>query len=133
MQVDHIALRVPDFEEGKRWFIEKLDFQVKEEWTFDTLRCAYLGLADDAFLVELVGGDAPAPRPGYADLTGSFREAGYHHLSLRVESVDDTLAEMRRRGVTVVGEPSEVPSIRRCFGFLADPWGNLIELVQLLP
>lgn len=134
MRGDHAALRVPDFEAGKRWFTEKLDFRVLEEWTFDTLHCAYLApAADDTFLIELVGGDAPAPRPSYTDLADSFHDAGYHHVSLRVESVDDTLAELRRRGVTVVGEPGQVESIHRRFGFIADPWGNLIELVQLLP
>ena len=134
MRVDHAALRVPDFEAGKRWFIEKLDFRVLEEWAFDTLQCAYLAPAnDDTFRIELVGGNAPVPRPSYADLAGSFREAGYHHVSLRVGSVDTALAELRRRGVEAVGEPGEVQSIHRRFGFIADLWGNLIELVQVLP
>lgn len=133
MRGDHAALRVPDFEASKRWFTEKLEFRVLEEWTFDTLQCAYLApAADDTFLIELVGGNAPTPRPGYASLADSFREAGYHHISLRVGSVDDTLAELRRRGVVAVGEPGQVDSIHRRFGFIADPWGNLIALVQLL-
>lgn len=25
---DHVAVRVPDFEVGKQWFVEKLDFRI---------------------------------------------------------------------------------------------------------
>jgi glyoxylase I family protein len=49
-----------------------------------------------------------------------------------VNSVDETLAELRRRGVTIVTKPFELPAIQRRLAFLADPWGNLIELAQVL-
>jgi len=68
----------------------------------------------------------------YTDLGDSLRLAGYHHLCLNVANVDATLAELRRRGVTIVTEPFELPAIQRLLAFLADPWGNLIELAQVL-
>jgi len=61
-----------------------------------------------------------------------LRLAGFHHFCLNVSSIDETVAELRRRGVTIVTAPFELPVIGRRLAFLADPWGNLIELAQVL-
>src|SRR5262245_48827121 len=125
----HIGLRVPDFEASKRWFVEKLDFRVLHEWPFGDLQLAYLAPAnDDTFWIEILAGGTPNSRPDYSSLDVSLHEAGYHHFCLNVESVDETLAELRRRGVNVMGEPFDLEPISRRLGFFADPWGNIIEL-----
>jgi lactoylglutathione lyase/glyoxylase I family protein len=82
---------------------------------------------------EILGGGNPhpIPKPVYTDLGDSLRLAGFHHFCLNVASIDDTVAELRRRGVTIVTEPFELPVINRRLAFLADPWG-LIELAQVL-
>jgi glyoxylase I family protein len=133
MTAHHVALRVPDYEAAKRWFAHKLDFRVVHEWPFGALQLAYLAPAnDDRLFIELIGGGAPAPRRAYADLGESLAEAGYHHFCLTVASVDATVAELRRRGVTLVGEPFDFPPIQRRLAFFADPWGNLFELAEVL-
>jgi glyoxylase I family protein len=133
MNGHHVALRVPDFEASKRWFVEKLDFRVVHEWPYRGLRLAYLAPAtDNAFMVEILGGGSPILEPDHGDLADSLDVAGYHHFCLVVDSVDDTLAELRRRGVTILGEPFELEAIGRRLAFFADPWGNLIELAQVL-
>lgn len=134
MRGHHVAVRVPDFAAGKRWYTEKLDFRVIHEWPYADQQLAYLAPAnDDAFLIELLGGGnpPPIPKPVYTDLGDSLRLQGYHHYCLNVASVDDTLAELRRRGVTIVTEAFELPVINRRLAFLADPWGNLIELAEV--
>ena len=88
--------------------------------------------ADDGLLVEILGGGSPTARPDYADLATSLYEGGWHHLCLQVDSIDETLAALRRRGVTVVAEPFELAAIGRRLAFIADPWGNLIELAQVI-
>jgi catechol 2,3-dioxygenase-like lactoylglutathione lyase family enzyme len=131
----HVAMRVPDFEISKRWFVEKLDFRVVHEWPYADQQLAYVAPpTDDNFFVEILGGGTPRPipKPVYEDLGDSLRLAGYHHFCLNVDSVDDTVAELRRRGVTIVTEPFELEAISRRLAFLADPFGNLIELAQVL-
>lgn len=135
MKGHHVAVRVPDFEAAKRWYVEKLDFRVIHEWPYADQKLAYVGPAtDDAFYVELLGDGEPKPipKPVYTDLGDSLRLAGYHHFCLNVTDMDATVAEMRRRGVTIVTEPFELPVIRRRLAFIADPFGNLIELAQVL-
>jgi catechol 2,3-dioxygenase-like lactoylglutathione lyase family enzyme len=135
MKGHHVAVRVPDFEVARRWYIEKLDFRVIHEWPYADLKLAYMGPAtDDHFYVELLGDGRPGPipKPVYKDLGDSLRLAGYHHFCLQVESVDETVAELRRRGVTIVTEPFELPVINRRLAFFADPFGNLIELAEVI-
>ncbi len=135
MKGHHVAVRVPDFEAAKRWYVEKLDFRVVHEWPYADQKLAYVAPAtDDAFYIELLGDGTPGPvpKPVYADLGDSLRLAGYHHFCLNVDDIEATVAELRLRGVTIVTEPFELPVIHRRLAFLADPFGNLIELAQVL-
>ena len=135
MKGHHVAVRVPDYEAAKRWYVEKLDFRVIHEWPYADQKLAYVGPpTDDHFYVELLGdGDPkPIPKPVYADLGDSLRLAGYHNFCLNVADMDATVAELRRRDVTIVTEPFELPVISRRLAFIADPFGNLIELAQVL-
>jgi lactoylglutathione lyase/glyoxylase I family protein len=135
MKGRHVAVRVPDFEIAKRWYVEKLDFRVLHEWPFADEKLAYLAPAgDDLFWIELLGdGDVkPLPKPVYSDLGDSLRLAGYHHFCLNVDDMATTVAELGRRGVPLVSEPFDLPAINRRLAFIADPFGNLIELAQIL-
>ena len=135
MRGHHVAVRVPDFEAAKRWYVDKLDFRVIHEWPYADLHLAYLGPAtDDHFYIELLGDGEPkpVPKPVYTNLGDSLRLAGYHHFCLNVRDLDAAIAEFRRRGVTIVTEPFELPAISRRLAFIADPFGNLVELAQVL-
>jgi len=135
MNGHHVAVRVPDFEAAKRWYVEKLDFRVIHEWRYADLQLAYVGPAtDDHFYIELLGDGEPkpVPKPVYTNLGDSLRLAGYHHFCLNVRDMDAAIAEFRRRGVTIVTEPFELPVISRRLAFIADPFGNLVELAQVL-
>jgi len=135
MKGHHVAVRVPDFAAAKRWYTEKLDFRVVHEWPYADQQLAYVAPAtDDTFFVEILGGGnpGPIPKPVYTDLGDSLRLAGLRHFCLNVANIEDTVSELRRRGVTIVTEPFELPVINRRLAFLADPWGNLIELAQVL-
>ena len=135
MKGHHVAIRVADYEASKRWFIEKLDFRVVQEWPYSDQQLAYLAPpADDAFFVEILGGGKPGPipKPVYSDLGDSLRLAGVHHFCLVVADIDQTIAELKRRGVTIVTEAFELPVIHRRLAFFADPFGNLIELAEVI-
>jgi glyoxylase I family protein len=42
------------------------------------------------------------------------------------------LALLREPGVTIVAEPFILPAINRKLAFFADPFGNLIELAEVI-
>ena len=136
MRGHHVAVRTPSLAEAKKFYTEKLDFRIVAEWDFADEKLAYLAPpTDDHFYIEVLGdGDTPPTeaRP-YTDLTDSLNYRGYHHFCLNVDSVDDTIARLREREVTIVTEPFILPAISRKLAFFADPFGNLIELAELLP
>jgi glyoxylase I family protein len=136
MRGHHVAVRTPNFETAKAWYVEKLDFRVVAEWPYADEQLAYLAPAtDDHFYIEILGGGAPAPvevRP-YTDLGDSLKYRGYHHFCLSVTSVERTVETLRSRGVTIVTEPFVLEAISRKLAFFADPFGNLIELAEVLP
>ncbi len=121
----HVAIRVPDFEASKRWFVEKLDFRVHKVWTFKNRKHAYLTPATDETLhIEILGG-APLTRPEtrpartYVDLKESLRDFGYHHFCLTVDDIDKTITELHRRGVAIVEKPFDRKAIQRRYQHVA--------------
>ena len=129
----HVALRVPDFETSKKWYMEKLDFRVIHEWPYGDLQLAYLAPPnDDNFWIELLAGGNPKQQDSYAGLNESLHPAGYHHFCLDVKSVDETLAALSARGVTIVGEAFNLLAIGKRLAFFSDIDGNLIELAEKL-
>jgi glyoxylase I family protein len=46
--------------------------------------------------------------------------------------VEKTVTKLRARDVRIVTEPFILPAISRKLAFFADPFGNLIELAELL-
>jgi catechol 2,3-dioxygenase-like lactoylglutathione lyase family enzyme len=131
----HVAVRTPSLAEAKAFYVDKLDFRVVAEWPFADEQLAYLAPpTDDHFWVEVLGGGATLPTEvrTYTDLGDSLKYRGYHHFCLNVTSVDATITELRSRGVAVVTEPFVLPAISRKLAFFADPFGNLIELAEVL-
>jgi catechol 2,3-dioxygenase-like lactoylglutathione lyase family enzyme len=135
MRGRHVAVRTPSLAEAKKFYVGKLDFRVVAEWPFADEQLAYLAPpTDDHFYLEVLGGGEALPaevRP-YTDLGDSLKYRGYHHFCLNVTNVDATIATLRSRGVVVVTEPFVLPAISRKLAFFADPFGNLIELAEVL-
>ena len=127
----HLGIRVPDFDAAVAWYTEKLDFRLTRSWPMGDKTFGFLAPpADDSFSLEVIGGPGAANRPSHENLADTLKLSGWHHLCFQVESVDDTLAELKRRGVTIVSEPRDVPEIKSRFAFFADPWDNLFEVMQ---
>jgi Lactoylglutathione lyase and related lyases len=95
MTGNHVAVRVPDLDEARRWWVEKLDFRFVHEWTFGDQLAYVAPPTDDTFFVELIGGGTPIPERPYLDLENSLELAGYHHLCFMVESVDRLSTKLR--------------------------------------
>jgi glyoxylase I family protein len=66
----------------------------------------------------------------YRDVDASLAAPGFNHVCLSVDSVDDTLAALRERGVDVVNPPFEIEEISARLAFFRDPWGTMFELSE---
>lgn len=62
MRGHHVAVRTPDLNTVKRWYVETLDFRVVAEWDYADEKLAYIAPpTDDHFYIEILGGGAPSP------------------------------------------------------------------------
>lgn len=131
----HVAVRTTSLAEAKDFYVGKLDFRVLAEWPYGDEQLVYLAPpTDDHFFIEVLGGGEklPAEVRSYTDLGDSLKYGGYHHFCLNVANAEQTIAKLRARGVTIVTEPFVLPAISRKLAFFADPFGNLIELAEVL-
>jgi methylmalonyl-CoA/ethylmalonyl-CoA epimerase len=134
MQIDHVCLNVPNYEETLQWYQEKLDAKVTREWTvevFPDLKLAYLDVY--GFRIEIIGStQSQAGMPTASDFGEGLRTRSIGHFCFRVDDVDVVLAELNRRGVPTFVSLGSYPDagVRLCF--IQDNNGNLIEFVTPL-
>lgn len=129
-KLDHAGIRVPDFEEAVAWYTGTLDFRLVRSVSIGKLTFGFISPAtDDSFSFEILAGPGAADRPPYQDFHDSYNLSGWHHLGIRVDDVDATVEELRRRGVKIVREPGDVEVLGLRLAFFADPWGNLLEVI----
>lgn len=130
---NHVGIRVPDYDAAIKWYTEKLDFRIIHEWPYADEKLAYLAPANsNDFWIEILAGGKLSEPIVYNDLGKSLEKAGFHHICMDVTSVDKTVAELKKRGVTIVGDIFYLPAISRKLAFFQDPWGNMIELSEIV-
>ena len=130
---DHSGLRVNNRDDAIAWYTGTLGLKVVETIEIGgDISYVYLATpACDAFRIELVAGPGAANRPAPDVLADSLGLSGWHHFCFRVDDVDASIEELRRRKVTILGQPFDVAPIRSRIAFFTDPWGNVFELMQV--
>lgn len=77
-------------------------------------------------IIELLANSVPDTKP----LNDDFQLLSRPHLGFVVGSVDEAIAELKRRKVAVTSVPRDVKEAGRRVAFFIDPWGNLIEVIE---
>lgn len=130
---NHVCIRVPDFEAGRRWWIETFDFEFVREWTYEGMRLCYVRPRNDPHTqIEIVGDGRidPDQRTRAANLADSLRPPGFHHYAFHVDDIVAATAALRERGVRFLEEPWQFGPLNVWITFFYDPWGNIFELVE---
>jgi len=128
---DHVGLNVGDLPGMTRWYAEALDLKVEFEFALAGVDFGGVMLrSEDGCRIELLhrAGSQPgmqAQSPVEAALT-----RGYGHFALDVPDVDRAYAALVGHGASdrMSPRPSPEPGVR--MAYVADPEGNLIELVD---
>jgi glyoxylase I family protein len=131
MRGHHTGIRYPDYEKARAFWLDTMGWRILQVWPFGDLTLAYVMPPDqDDFHLEILGGPGTVAQAEFADVQASMSVPGYNHVCLAVDSVDDTLAELRKRGVDIVSPPFEIDEISARLAFFRDPWGNMFELSE---
>ncbi|MDH3600292.1 MAG: VOC family protein [Candidatus Tectomicrobia bacterium] len=120
---DHIHIRTRDPETTLRYFHEMFDAKLVEYVQSNGKPRVDLDLNGLTIFVAEVAPDADIPS------APSEAYIGLDHLGLRVDSVDEAAAELKRRGATVTMEPKTIrPGVR--IAFVQGPDDIRIELLE---
>ena len=120
---DHIHLRTRDPQGMAQYFNKMFDAKILESVQSDGRPRVDLDL--DGLIIFI------APVTADADIPASPRDPylGLDHFGLRVDSVDETVAELKRRGADIVDEPRTIrPGVR--IAFVRAPEDVRIELLE---
>ncbi|MFJ6376137.1 VOC family protein [Pseudarthrobacter oxydans] len=130
-QLDHVGLTVGDLDAQIEWYGTALDLRVTNVFHIEQLkmRAAFM-VNDDGLVLELLeraGSSAglQASSPAEALLT-----RGYGHICLRVHDADAFHARLLAAGAEERMAPQAAPEPGVRMSFVADPEGNLLELLD---
>ncbi|MFJ3403828.1 VOC family protein [Promicromonospora sp. NPDC090134] len=131
MHGHHVAIRYPDFDAARSFWVDTMDWRVLHTWPYGPLTLAYVMPPNqDDFHLEILAGPGAKTQTIYPDVDASLVVNGLNHVCLSVDSMDDTLAALRERGVEIVNPPFDMDDISARLAFFSDPWGNLFELSE---
>jgi glyoxylase I family protein len=117
--IEHIAIVAADSNTLARWYCDILGFEMILE--NDESQTYFLRLPGGGILEFLPSNQRP-PAESAAD------DAGIRHIALAVDDFDSACRMLERRGAGFVGPYRETSTGTR-FNFLADPEGNLLQIV----
>ncbi|MGW4487304.1 VOC family protein [Amycolatopsis sp. NPDC004368] len=143
--VDHFGLTVPDLDQAHEFFTDVLGceylyrlgpYQHDDSWMSE-----HLGVDDKAVMRRLhfyrLGGQAifevfQYEAPDQATVPPRNSDVGGHHIALYTDDLDAAVADLHRRGLRVLGEPttSSGASEGQRWVYFLSPWGLQCELVS---
>jgi catechol 2,3-dioxygenase-like lactoylglutathione lyase family enzyme len=110
LAIDNVHIRVGDPAQARDWYVKYLGATAGEAPTQ-----VFFG----KMLIAIVKTDKPQPSAGSA----------IDHIGLSFPDLDAKMNELQSAGVKIVTPARDVPGLFK-LGFIEDPWGVRIELVQ---
>jgi lactoylglutathione lyase len=129
--LDHVGLSVADLDAAETFYTSAFGFtrQLAFELTPHPIRGLMLTHRSGSRL-ELFQHSASIPGLQAAGPIEAQATRGYNHFALVAPEIDALFASALDAGARALIEPSPSPEPGVRFAFLADPEGNLVELVE---
>ncbi|MFT4083477.1 MAG: VOC family protein [Nocardioides sp.] len=129
---DHVGLNVPDLDAAQAWYCEVFGLTAATPFTIASagLRGVMLLHEESGFRIELLhrAGAVTGMQPSSAE--DAALTLGYGHICLRVADPAQEYRRLLEAGASTRKEPMPSPRPGAVVAFVADPWGNLIEIIN---
>ncbi|WP_062316287.1 VOC family protein [Demequina maris] len=131
-RLDHVGLNVADLAAATAWYAAAFGYEVELEGRVDAIALDFVMLREPGGGRRLELLHRPGSRPGLraADPAEAALSEGFGHVAFDVASLDEAFDRLLGLGARSVmtPRPSPEPGIR--MAFVADPEGNLVELLE---
>ena len=129
--VDHVGLSVADLDAAEGFYSTAFGFTRQLEFELSPHPIRGLVLTHPAgSRLELFEHSGSVPGLQASGPIEAHATRGYNHFALVAPDIDELFAAALAAGATAVIEPRPSPEPGVRFAFLADPEGNLVELVE---
>ncbi len=131
MNFDHVGLNVADLEVMTEWYVDALKLEVEFEFALDHVEFRGVMLrAPAGYRLELLHRPGSVPGLLAANPVEAALTQGFGHLAFDVPDVDAAYEALVAAGAAdrMSPRPSPEPGVR--MAFVADPEGNLLELLD---
>jgi lactoylglutathione lyase len=129
--IDHVGLSVADLEAAEAFYTTAFGFarQLTFELSPHPIRGVMLTHPSGSRL-ELFEHSESVPGVLASGPIEAHATRGYSHFAVAAPDIDEAFATALAAGATAVIEPRPSPEPGVRFAFVADPEGNLVELVE---
>ena len=122
MKIEHIAFNVADSRALADWYVAHLGMTIVRSVP-EAPYIRFLADSDETTLLEVYSNPISEVIK-YGDL-----HPVTFHIAFTVEDMDGTRQRLEEAGGTIDGEVDITPAGDK-LGFVRDPWGNAVQLVQ---
>jgi lactoylglutathione lyase len=132
LRLDHVGLSVGDLDASAEFYSRAFGFAPQLEFELAPHPIRGLMLRHETGMrLELFQRDGSTAGIQGATPIEALGVRGYGHFAFAAPDIDSVFARALESGASPVLEPAPSPEPGVRFAFLADPEGNLVELVEL--
>lgn len=129
-RIDHIGIAVPNLEEAKKFYTDVLGMEASGEEVVEeqSVKVCFIPSGDSE--VELLESTTPdGPIAKFLEKNGG--RSGIQHIALRVDDIEQTLADLKAKGVRMIDEKPRYGAGGSSIAFVHPKMsGILVELYQ---
>ncbi len=131
MHIDHVGLNVADLDAQVEWYSKVFGFTTARDFEVPPIGLRGIFLVDnDGFAIELLQKQGSSRNFKASNVAEGAMNQGFGHLCYRVDDVASMNARMLEHGATQIMPVQESPEPGVTMAYLADPEGNLIEIID---
>ncbi len=130
-RLDHVGINVHHLQAQTEWYERAFELQSVFEFTLEQVGMSAVVLEHArGWRLELLARNGSAPGLRAADPIAAGLTEGYGHFAVTVAELDPAYARLLAEGAAGIRAPGPSPEPGIRMAWVADPEGNLIELIE---